>query len=337
MDRMRSFLTLLALSAPLLAQADSPVVVPGKSAGYLYLTPSVSAADGTVEEDKRISVAVFKLGGFIEYRIESEPAGLLCDTNCSERADKVPGGRVALKIVGNKPVPGLEIPLKGKWQAPCEETVKETDICELNLTALNAQVRVTVDPSVEAGTEIPLPEGGNAMFMQMNSSEGYILVAGHELISPANTLSWLTHDPARKASLGLSSRTDGPGNTQVLANAGSEAARYCLNLGNGWYLPARDELNLINKKVRDSIPDWRGAWSSTEKEFEYKVPKYGVPASKDDEEKWAYKAYYYSSSADDTTAYEYKLEMKKGTSNWVLKTDSTKRDYQAFCYRRLPL
>jgi len=74
--------------------ADGIVVVPAKAAGYLY---NPDANDSNIDE---ISLHLIKEGGFTNYRIESDPPGLLCDESCPETVQRLPAGKVTLIISG---------------------------------------------------------------------------------------------------------------------------------------------------------------------------------------------------------------------------------------------
>lgn len=90
---------------------------------------------------------------------------------------------------------------------------------------------------------------GSFYIGQLGGNDIYATSATHETSTTWNngTSNWTT--------TGFTSMTDGPGNTAglvALADAGApyEAAEYCDGLSahgydDGWYLPARDELNLL--------------------------------------------------------------------------------------------
>jgi len=307
------------------AAADVNVVVPGKAAGYLYL-PGGGGDDG-------VSLAVFKeaMDGkplFQNYRIESSPAGLACDENCVETAQKLPAGQVELKIIGKKPVPGVDIPLKGTWSGGCT-TDEDSDTCLMNLDALNAQVRVKVDGDLEPGTIIDLPNVGSVMYVGMDTVQGYILVAAHDQLGGSQTL--VEHDPARTQDPDIRDENDGRNNMSKLIAEGSNAAQYCQGLSGGnWYLPARNELKKMEGAALTKVPGIsHSLWSSTEYSFEY--------SSGSSEEEWKYETYYLSRSSSsgtgtmkDMKAYRYRI--KKGK---VDKNDIESR--QVLCFRRMPM
>lgn len=333
MPRIAPSLVLAVMT--LLAQpalADTPVVVPGSIAGYLYTGAGSAEGGAAYEDDKRISLAVFKLGDFTEYQIVSEPAGLNCDKLCSEKADKVPGGHITLKIVGNYPVPGTQIPLQGRWEAPCENTTTDTDICDINLTALNAQVRVKVSGELAAGAEITLPDGSAAMFVRLGGD--HMLVAAHKKLS--SPLTWVPFDSERRSGLGATDSNDGRNNMSKLVAAGSEAAQYCQQLGNGWYLPAQNELAALSTSATGKIPGYSTVWASTEYKFEYSAPKYADRLDKSDSESWSYRAYARNTSVTYLYAYYRERSRAKNSSTWVDSPLSV-NSYQALCFRRIPL
>jgi len=302
------------------AAADVNVVVPGKAAGYLYL-PGGGGDDG-------VSLAVFKeaMDGkplFQNYRIESDPPGISCDENCVETAQKLSAGQVELKIIGKKSIPGIDIPLKATWSGGCT-TDEESDTCLMHLDALNAQVRVKVDGGLEPGTIIDLPNVGSVMYVDMDTAQGYILVANHNQLGGLLTL--LEHDPARTQNPDITDGNDGRNNMSTLIAEGSNAAQYCQGLGNGWYLPARYELAKMSGAVLTKVPGLdKSLWSSTQKEFSY---------SSSDGGKWKYKFHYLSRSSstgngsmDDMTIYEYEAKKDK------YKVEARR----VLCFRRVPL
>lgn len=118
---------------------------------------------------------------------------------------------------------------------------------------------------------------GSFYIGQLGGNDIYATSATHETSTTWNngTSNWTT--------TGFTSMTDGPGNTAglvALADAGApyEAAEYCDGLSahgydDGWYLPARDELNLLWNGgdpiagVTESGSDWY--WSSSEYVLNY--------------------------------------------------------------------
>jgi len=246
--------------------ADGIVVVPAKNAGYLY-NPS-----GDYNNVEEISLHLIKEGGFTNYSIESDPPGFLCDESCPETVQRLPSGRVTLLIKGNKPFPLLKIPLRGQWTEGCDDSTSETDKCIMNLNETNSRVTLTVDPNVVAGTLLtdPSDDKREVMFIKADSARGYAIVAAHRALGKNKT--WFHVDLSRissKQKLGAVNPSDGTGNTERLAGFGAEAASYCKNLydSSGWYLPARAELEPIN---RDALKKIIGLdnndrlWTSTE-------------------------------------------------------------------------
>jgi len=313
------------LAAP--ALADVNVVVPGKATGYLYFQTNGDDADG-------ISLAVFKDPSdgkplYQDYRIESVPAGLVCDESCVETAQKMPEGKIELKIVGKKPIPGMDFPLKGVWSGGCE-TKEESASCQMTLGELNAQVRVKVNPDLEAGTIIDTDDGP-LMFVSMNTAQGYMLVADHNRLG--GRMSLMEHDPDRTDDPNIKDSNYGKNNMEKLLKEGSKAAKHCDDLGHGWYLPARYELEGMKGAALTKVPGITASlWSSTE----YKFKQEGKPGDKS--QKWEYETYYLSRSSstghgsmDDMTAYEYKIKD-------YTKVDKNKtEERQVLCFRRQPL
>lgn len=131
----------------------------------------------------------------------------------------------------------------------------------------------TSDPcsgSPAVGTEC---EDGSYYIGQVGGNDIYATSAAHE-----SSESWNngTFDPPWTTT-GLSSVTDGPGNTAglvALGDAGSpyDAAVYCDGLINvhghsDWYLPAKDELNLLwngGSPIAGVLTDGTLYWSATE-------------------------------------------------------------------------
>jgi len=307
--------------------ADVNVVVPGKAAGYLYLPHG--------DDDGSISLTLSKEAFegkplFTEYRIESDPAGLLCDESCIEVTQKFPEGEVTLKIIGNKPVPGIEIPLTGLWSGACQGKVEETELCLMHVNEKNTQVSVKVNPDLEPGTIIDSPEG-KVMYVTMNTAQGYMLVAAHD--RPGGSMALMEHNPARTEDPEIKNSNDGRQNMAQLLAEGSPAAQYCNELGSGWYLPARYELANMQGATLTKVPGIKASlWSSTEYEFKYKSEGGGK------KQEWKYKTYYLSRSSStghgsmsDMTAYEYKLK-----DYTKVDKDSTEKR-QVLCFRRFPI
>jgi len=318
----------LALFAAQVA-ADVNVVVPGKAAGYLYLQGGGGREDG-------ISLKVNKLPAdgkpmFQSYRIESVPPGLICDENCVEAVHAFPPGQVELKIIGTKPVPGITIPLTGMWSGGCHETTSEVDFCVINLPAQNGQVSVKVDPDLEVGTIIDIP-GGKAMYVDIDTAQGYMLVAAHDKLGTSRTL--MEHDPNRTTQTDITDDNDGRPNTAKLIAHGSNAAQYCQSLGNDWYLPARYEVAKITAAALSKVHGISASvWSSTQYDFSYETE---TKSNGTFVQKWKYKSYYLSRASNgssvtmkDMTVYEAKAE------NGVLKDNKTPASRQVLCFRRI--
>jgi len=259
--RGRGLAILLSLLVTQEVMADGIVVVPAKAAGYLY---NPDANESNVEE---ISLHLIKEGGFTNYRIESDPPGFLCDESCPETVQRLPAGKVVLTISGYKPFPLLKIPLRGQWTEGCDDLQNETNKCIMNLNETNARVKLEVDPNVQAGTIMPMPDGSmEVMFIKEDASRGYVLVAAHNHLGSGRT--WLAYNPDWTGKLGIGSRIDGKSNSARLINLNSEAARYCANLEGDWYLPASGELMPgLTTKALDKIPGIdkdNFLWTSTE-------------------------------------------------------------------------
>jgi len=318
--------SLAVIATPTLA--DGVVQVPGVTKGYLY-DPS-SNATGALQE---ISLAVTKVGHFTEYRIESDPPGLLCDEACPGTAERLPAGSVTLKIVGKKPVPILDIPLTGFWSEPCERAGEEIAHCTFDLHALNARVSVEVSPDINPGMTFKLPEGGEAMIVDINTRDNYVLVANHLKLGARER--WLPFDAKWTSRLNIDSPTDGRINTDKIIELrpiAITAARYCKSMGAAWYLPAEKELALLTTDAFKKIPgidEDSYLWSSTEGNFREGKYKDGRP--------WRDLTAKALSNSTARISNQYVWSyVKEGGFFWTEEPEYTKR-YQALCFRRVPI
>ncbi|WP_027015218.1 hypothetical protein [Comamonas composti] len=316
----------LSLALPLLCTAgpglaDTLVVVPGKNTGFLYTGAEQAGS-------KAATLSLFKQGGFTAYRIESEPPGMLCDENCGERMAKVKSGPLVLRIIGNKPTPGVTIPLKGIWSAPCANTSTPSSTCDLVASNAGMQITVDVDDKLEMGTEIPLPEGGSALYVQTSPSGHHVVTSAQ--VEQGGPYAWLHHTPSRISGLGIDNPSDGPGNTLELAAAGSPAASRCAakQPAGAWYLPAQEELKVLTSAVQKKIAGFNEPWSSTEYGFSH--------SNKSSERSWRYDVYYARSSGGTTygSAYEYKEKLDKKSTAWYESSNYT-TTRAVLCFRRL--
>jgi len=312
------------------AAADGVVKVPGQTKGFLY--DQSSTPNNTQQE---FSLAVTKEGHFKEYRIESEPPGLVCDEACPGTAQRLPAGSVTLRIVGKKPVPIVNIPLTGVWSEPCDQTGVETDRCVFNLHGLNAQLSVTVSPDIEPGMMFPLPEGGEGMLVNIDTRDGYVLVANHLKLGSRKI--WLPFRASWTSRLNVNSPTDGRINTNKLLTLSpaniTTAAYYCGAMDGDWYLPAEKELALLTTAALKKIPSLDEdsyLWSSTENDLvkgttrRTKLPYLELRA----------KAMRNSTATmHNQSAYSYD---QQEDGSWQEDKPYTHK-YQALCFRRLSL
>jgi len=304
--------------------------VPGETKGYLY--DASSTPNNTVQE---VSLAVTKAGHFREYRIESDPPGLVCDESCPATAQRLPMGSVTLRIVGKKPVSIVNIPLTGVWSEPCERTGVELDYCTFNLHALNARVNVEVNPDIKPGMTMPLPDGGEAMIVNIDTRDGYVLVANHLRLGSGKI--WLPFNKNWTSRLHINSPTDGRINTGKLLELGANrltAAAYCNAMDKGWYLPAENELKLLTMDALRKIPGLAEdsyLWSSTENSLTKGNSRRG--SSKPYLELQAKALSTSSANISSRTAYLYDQE---ADGSWT-ESKSYTRKYQVLCFRRLPL
>jgi len=323
-----SSVCLLALLATMTgpAAADGVAVVPGNTNGYFY-----DMSSNQTDSGKEISLVVKKEGHFKEYTIESADGALRCDQTCPETSQRLPAGSVSLKIIGKKPVSFLDIPLTGKWSEPCSNTTTETAECVFSLNELNGSVAVEVSPDIEVGTTLALPEGGEALIVNVNTREGYILLAGHEKLGESR--SWLAFNPAWTSRLHINSPTDGRINSQKLLDVKppSEAARYCAGLeGGSWYLPAERELALMTRSALQKIPGLNEGsylWSSTEHKMTNTKNKKGEPYLE------LVVRVLNNGTAVIGNKATYSYDQKKDGS-WVEDKPYSNR-YQVLCFRRL--
>jgi len=309
--------------------SDGIVVIPGKNAVYLY-----NPANKEVSDD--VSLHLVKEGNYINYRIESDPAGLLCDENCKETVQRLPSGEITLNIIGEKPFPLMKIPLRGIWTEGCNNPAEEAESCEMNLNEINSQVKVEVDPNVVAGTLIPMPgEGFEVMFISADTSRGYAVVALHHALGPKVT--WLDFDPSRRKNLGINSLLDGASNSAKMLTLDSAAAKYCAeidkDLAGGWHLPASGEIAPITSEALNKIPglDKKSyLWTSTEQHlYEGKQRRTSLP----------YLELQISALKTDTagierkTAYSYD---QQADGSWKEDSGYTGK-YQILCVAKVPL
>lgn len=112
--------------------------------------------------------------------------------------------------------------------------------------------------------------------------------------------SWSSDEAEQKCYIGALSKTDGEANMKVVMGRPNWKANYpafawCANLGEGWYLPAIDELEkfTLNDAVRNAVNRTLAAksgaklsnvssskvmwyWSSTEREYQYPNREYSA-------------------------------------------------------------
>ncbi|MBQ2703569.1 MAG: DUF1566 domain-containing protein [Alistipes sp.] len=126
---------------------------------------------------------------------------------------------------------------------------------------------------------------GVVFYIEASGKHGKIV----SLTEPGNALQWLSDDYEQKRLIGANSETDGAYNMSVVKKISNWQSKYpafkwCADLGEGWYLPAIEELKLftINDTIRNAvnqtladkdgtkIPDIGTAcwyWSSTEENY----------------------------------------------------------------------
>jgi len=343
MKRMQSVYISAALwlaAAGQAAAANDILVIPDFAAAYLY-----DQAGSRRDTGNQASLALIKEGSFKEYLIESNPPGFICDENCAETAQNLPEGKVTLRIVGKKPISFLHIPLTGKWSGECDqgeadrEGESESARCVVHLSDMTEPVRVEVSATVDVGTLMPLPGGGQGMIVKVNTEEGYVLVAGHQLLGSGRVL--LTFDPnnpLKHANVGSTDQYDGRVNMPKLLAHNSEAAEYCAALDGDWYLPASNELKLMTPAAIAKISglDMSGSadtgytWSSTQ---------YGKGLTSADPKKrltfaaYALKNDSASLSGDRDT---YRCDKKNDAEGYELPCKNL-RHYQVLCFRRLSI
>ena len=107
-----------------------------------------------------------------------------------------------------------------------------------------------------------------------NGNSGKIV----SMTESASTLQWSSDEAERKRFVGADNQTDGAVNMAIIkAISGWEskypAFKWCADLGEGWYLPAKEELDIIhnnkdaiNANLTQQLLD-RWYWSSTEYDY----------------------------------------------------------------------
>ena len=108
-----------------------------------------------------------------------------------------------------------------------------------------------------------------------NGNSGKIV----SMMQPTGTLQWSSDETEQKRLIGAGSETDGAANMAVVkAISGWEtkypAFKWCADLGDGWYLPAKEELLTIyniKDKLDTNLTDklFSDYWSSTEDDEQY--------------------------------------------------------------------
>ena len=128
---------------------------------------------------------------------------------------------------------------------------------------------------------------GVVFYIEASGKHGKIV----SLTESGNALQWSSDDYEQKKLIGANSETDGAYNMSVVKKISNWQSKYpafkwCADLGEGWYLPAIEELKLftINDTIRNAVnqtlADKDGAgiqdigtacwyWSSTEYNYKY--------------------------------------------------------------------
>ena len=99
-------------------------------------------------------------------------------------------------------------------------------------------------------------------------------------MTESGALRWSSDTTEQKRLIGADSETDGAANMAVVkAISGWEtkypAFKWCADLGDGWYLPAKEELRTIynnTDKLNTNLTDMLSSynhWSSTEHDYQY--------------------------------------------------------------------
>ncbi len=137
------------------------------------------------------------------------------------------------------------------------------------------------ETTVNARLKIGSPYGGGIVFFIGNTKQHGLIALDKDLkTGTESTFQW----GCNGHTLGASSFDDGKQNTSTIVNSCSlGAGRICADLEangfNDWYLPARNELDLIYS-ARNSIPEFSNVyWSSTESTFDSASRAYYFDAS----------------------------------------------------------
>lgn len=260
---MKRFFRLCGLSLLVLSMssaADPVVVVPGSNAGFLYFPAGAAVGNDGAQ---RFTLIVNKSGMFTDYKIVSDPPGLVIEREDFTGQFDFELGPVTLSIDGKYPAPLANLDLVGNWREDCEADGSRN--CTFTLTKISG-VTIEVDDNPQLGTRLEIDNDGTLLSVYFAGSFDNRPLVVHPIYGGGRSLTPLKDTDTRPAP---ESRRDGEGNTNRWAdiwNGNGSAAKFCRDLPGNWFLPAIDQLRRLSDfppSVFGELVTREHTWSST--------------------------------------------------------------------------
>jgi|GEM_PF-3061467 len=172
-----------------------------------------------------------------------------------------------------------------KFSEPITFDISTADIetGEHSISAVVTSINATKEKAIKitASLEVGSPYKGGIVFALNSENKSGLIVLENDLsVNGNNTFAWGCSGHTLEAN----SLTDGQYNTSKISGsctigAARECTKLTVNGYNDWYLPAREEIDLIYA-VKEKIPGFTGVyWSSTESIFDSSSRAYYFDAS----------------------------------------------------------